>query len=458
MATSNHHIWNHLLSVIQDFQPDKDDYRSIWRNLFTGCIFKQHLDRPVYWIIDALDECKEYRELANLLAKIDKSFPVKIFMTSRTIPERKHMTERAIQESVPRECTMHDIGIYIQANIDDLSVSKRSAQEELVDNILRKSAGCFLWVRLVVEELTKVHDSDDIQLVLSTISEGMRSLYKRTLDRLARAHYGRSLAKAILVWTVCSTRPLTMQELEQALRLDYKPELTNLRKSIDSLCGQLLYVDTEDRVQMIHESAKEFLLKDAEGNEFAIHKGSGNSRLAEACLTYLADDEMKAPRGRNASVSRSDLIAKSPFAAYAWSSWYHHVAAAQSDVDNVLNKLGKFLGSSNILTWIELTAQTGNLRHLIDAGKVLKGYLDRRAKHTHPIGRDVQIVISWSSDLIRIVAKFGQNLLLLPCSIYQQIPSFCPPESAPYRQFGNQPRDYLSRVLPQPAGTTAYQA
>lgn len=440
MASTNETCRNSILLALQDVQVEKDDYRTIWRRLFTGCIFKQHLDKPFYWFIDALDECKDYLELTTLLTKVDEGFPLKVFITSRFGPEKKHLGSQILQESVPREATMYDIRLYVQFNIDDFAIRGGTARQQLIDTILQKSAGCFLWVRLVVEELSKVHDSDDIQLVLNTISEGMRSLYKRTLDRLATAPYGKPLARAILVWTVCSTRPITMQELENALQLDYKPTFTNLRKSIDSLCGQLLYVDSDSRVQMIHESAKEFLLKDAAGSEFAIHKGDGNRRLAEACITYLADDEMKAPRGPKASISHVALTKRSPFAAYACSSWYHHVSAAQSDVDSVLNKLGKFLGSPNILTWIETVAQTGDLGHLIEAGKVLKTYLDRRAKHISLIGRDVQIVSSWSSDLIRIVAKFGQNLLLSPSSIYQLIPSFCPPDSAPHRQFGNQPR------------------
>ena len=270
-----------------------------------------------------------------LLMKVDESLPLKVFITSRFGPEHKHLGSQILQESVPRAATMYNIGLYVQINMDDFAIGGRTCRQQLMDTFLQKSAGCFLWVRLVVEELSKVRDTEDIRLVLNNISKGMRSLYKRTLDRLATTPYGKPLARAILVWAVCSTHPITMQELEHALQLDYKPTFTNLRKSIDSLCGQLLYVDSESRVQMIHQSAKEFLLKEAAGSEFAIHKGDGNRRLAEACFTYLMDDEMKAPRGPKASVSHVALTTRSPFAAYACSSWYHHVAVAQSDVDSV---------------------------------------------------------------------------------------------------------------------------
>ena len=96
-----------------------------------------------------------------------------------------------------------------------------------------------------------------------------------------------------------------------------RPTFANLGESSDSLCAQLLYADSELRVQMIRQSAKEFLLEDAAGSEFAIHKGDGNRRFAQACITYLAENEMKVPRGPEASISPVALTTRSPFAAYA---------------------------------------------------------------------------------------------------------------------------------------------
>ena len=102
---------------------------------------------------------------------------------------------------------MHDINIYVQVNLDDLALSNPDAQEKLIRTILQKSAGCFLWVRLVVEELTKVHDINDIQLVLDQISGGMQNLYQRTLDSLAAAPYGRSLARCCHIGMDCVFDP-----------------------------------------------------------------------------------------------------------------------------------------------------------------------------------------------------------------------------------------------------------
>lgn len=45
----------------------------------------------------------------------------------------------------------------------------------------------------------------------------------------------------------------------------------------------------------------------------------------------------------------------------------------------------------------------------------------------------------WATDLVRLVAKFGNNLLNSPLSIYFLILPFCPPQSIIHQQFGRSP-------------------
>jgi WD40 repeat protein len=105
----------------------------------------------------------------------------------------------------------------------------------------------------------------------------------------------------------------------------------------------------------------------------------------------------------------------------------------------VLNLLHQFL-TTNVQTWIEYVARTGNLQHLIKAAKNFKHFLDRRAKNYPPLGEAVRALDMWSTDLIRLVAKFGRNLLLAPASIYGLILPFCPKNSALRQYFGSETR------------------
>jgi WD40 repeat protein len=442
MALNNVGIRDVILAMQQDAALDKSDHRSLWRRLYLQGILQENFVQPHYWVIDALDECKNFAELIPLMAKVEESFPLRIFLTSRTSLEiQKYLQPLAghlVVTPVSMFAVMEDIKLYVSSNTNELPWQDAAARQDLINKILEKSAGCFLWVKLVVEELSKIHGAADLKKVLEDVPPGMENLYHRTLKLMSTAPYGKNLAKAILTWTVCAARPLTVNELKAALLLDINDTFTNLEKSIISLCGQLVYIDSQSRVQVIHQTAKDFLLSDELESEFRVHKDDGNRRLAEACLTYLTDDEMKAPRSRRGTVQI--LAARSPFASYACAAFYHHINATHSNVHGILRQLSKFLGSSNVLTWIEINARNSTLGNLIGAAKTMKNYLQRRAKHTSPLGRDVQIVESWSTDLIRIVAKFGSNLLLSPASIYHLIPPFCPPETAPYKQFGETPR------------------
>ena len=58
-----------------------------------------------------------------------------------------------------------------------------------------------------------------------------------------------------------------------------------------------------------------------------------------------------------------------------------------------------------------------------------------------PFGEQVALLDSWATDLIRLVTKFGKNLLATPSSIHHLIPPFCPPGSAPRKLFRAYTRD-----------------
>lgn len=82
------------------------------------------------------------------------------------------------------------------------------------------------------------------QRILEDVPQGMDKLYIRTLATVSTASYGKLLAKAILIWTACSVRPLTTTELSYALRIDINDTVYNLENQIASLCGYLVYVNS----------------------------------------------------------------------------------------------------------------------------------------------------------------------------------------------------------------------
>ena len=444
MAQMHLDVMQIVLEICQnDDQLCKADYRTIWRKLFIEGILRVKFFRSQYWVIDALDECKGGSDLVPLLLKMTETSS-RVLLTSRDRFESHRQSlcskPRVMSEEIQADDTKMDIELYLEANMHQLPVIDEEARQSMIDKISAKSAGCFLWVSLILQELRRAHTSTEIRQVLDEVPSDMNDLYSRILDQMSRGPpYGKVLAKAILTWTVCSSRPLTTQELNQALQMDIKDKIDSVVASIESRCGQLVYVDTQSRVQIIHQTARDYLLQLKESSEFGIDRKIGHGRLLATCLDYLNSNEMRGYRNRKLS-SGNIPRERGPFASYACNSFFDHIIHVSSQSDEALVALGKFLGSSNVLAWIEYTARDLDLNRLIKAASAFKNFLRRRLRTLSPFGKDIALLDSWATDLIRLVTKFGKNLKASPSSIYYLIPPFCPPETALQRYFSTSTR------------------
>lgn len=422
----------------KDEQFSKKDYRIVWRKLFADGILRVKFDRPQYWVIDALDECTAESELIALLLKATELSPIRILVTSRNRFESHvqmvQATTDVVSEEIRAEDTNADISLYLEANMNHLPSVDEETRRSMVAQILMKSAGCFLWVSLVLQELKQVHTSTEIRQVLEDVPTDMDELYFRIVDSMSRIPHGKALAKSILAWTVCSARPLTTHELYHALQIDISDTIDNVQKSIIASCGQLVYVDAQSRVQMVHQTARDFLLRSSINSEFAVDEMSGHKRLAMTCLQYLNGSEMRVPRNQKLSIGNVSKE-RSPFVVYACNFFFEHVTHGPSTDDDVLVALARFLNSSNVLSWIEYLAQNSDLSRLIQTGKAFRNYLLRRSTDISPFSKEIALLDSWATDLVRLVTKFGKHLLESPSSIFHLIPPFCPPGSAPKKQF-----------------------
>ena len=441
MAHMHTEVLQTMLDICEkDDQLCKADYRTIWRKLLIEGILRVKFVKVQYWVIDALDECKNGSDLVPLLLKIvELRSNIRILLTSRDRFDihRKAMHPKAevIQEEILENDTKSDIALYLDANMDQLPLIEEEDEVDMVSKILEKSAGCFLWVSLILQELRRAHTSTEIRQVLEEVPSDMNALYLRILDSMSKAPpYGKVLARTILTWAVCSSRPLTTNEMYQALQIDIKDKVDNIKASIESRCGQLVYVDAQSRVQMVHQTARDFLLQASDFSEFGIEGRAGHKRLLMTCLEYLNGREMRSPNYRKLSMG---TVAKErgPFVDYACNSFYEHVIHVSSQDDEVLAMLTKLLSSVNVLSCVEYIAQNSDLNRLIQAGKAFKKFLQRRLKHLAPVGKDFVLLDCWATDLIRLVTKFGNNIKTSPSSIYHLIPPFCPPETAPRKLF-----------------------
>ncbi|KAK7429330.1 hypothetical protein QQZ08_004142 [Neonectria magnoliae] len=437
MASSNVEARDTMLAIQKDgFRVEQADERTLWRILFISGIFKAAKARH-FWVIDALDECSNFAVLFDsILANIDESIPLRILITSRHTVDLDQkfigLQSKWLQSlSISTMDTISDLKLLIKSKADALTVVGNEGRAILGNKILSKSEGSFLWTILVLKELLSCHSKKEIDRILEEVPRDMEPLYKRTLDLMSLAVRGKELAFAVLLWASCAVRPMTTSELHGALNLDIEDAFPKLEESIAELCGQLVVVDKFRRLQMVHETAREFLLSDGLKSEFAIKKREAHTRIAIVCLRYLVGEEMKPPRSSQRRFSASAPKRRADFAIYAYTAYSFHLSKAEPGRGELFQLVERFL-KSNVLTWIEAIANSQDLSQLIRTSKHLSTYLNACSVERSPLDPRVRALRQWTADLARIAAKFANALITSPSAIYSLIPPLCPTGSMIY--------------------------
>ena len=443
MASASGAVRQALMALCRDEEPlDKADERSIWLKVFMNSIFNVKLKKTHYWIIDALDECTNYNVLFPLLARIPQQYLLRAFLLSRpsSIMEKSLVQERisATTDHNERKNSLLDIKILLDARSQYLPMASEAARTSLVEQLLEKSNGNFLWIALTLRELEETNSEEQVLNTLQSVPVEMDGVYHRILMNISAVPRNVQLAKAILRWVVCAARPLSVSELKEAIKLDIRETPHNLEKDAGTICGHLVYVDSNQRVQIAHQTAKVFLVRDGLQSEFAIVRPQAHARLAEVCLGYLCGDDMRTPRMHRGTAAYRNLD-RSVFSHYSIMHFSDHVARSSSSIDGPFIALNSFL-RGNVLSWVETIATAQELSPLTQTAKNFKIYLERRAKYRSPLGQEVSNVSAWASDLIYIATRFGKPLLNYPSCIQFLLPSVCPPKSIIYRTFKDYPR------------------
>ena len=306
-------------------------------------------------------------------------------------------------------------------------------------------------MRLTLENLRENwHTQEDIQMALTKMPSGMENFYVQMLGKIkAQSSRIQLIAERILTWIALSWRPLGIAELETALKPEFS-DFVNLADTITQICGNFVTVNN-NKALIVHMTARQFLLEGQQGVSPFINPEHGHERIAKICLRYLSDGKWKrifklvetstAIESRNSLGRKPNrlLVAEksNPLLGYSVRYFAYHISRSSIDSRTMLHNLKNFF-SQYCLYWIEAIALSAELRYLTRSARYLKTYAKRLSHRpdNHPQDYlkdtnidDSQCVRLWANDFIRVVGKFGSNLVQSPASIHQLIPTICPTES-----------------------------
>ncbi|KAL1840084.1 hypothetical protein VTJ49DRAFT_819 [Mycothermus thermophilus] len=444
MADSNFQIRHTFLAMIDEGEviDSHVDHAMVWNNIFLGRIFRIALSQPQYWVIDALDECptRLLATLVSMFSRIDPSVPLRIFITSRP---SGHVERLLNQERIPRvemrtgqADSLRDIEAFVRSRLSPSMIQEfNEAEGDLVAEIISRSNGIFLWASLIMDRLDEAHSIEAMRSTLSQVPTEMSGMYRKILESIVESPNA-DLAHCILKWVVTVRKPLTTEELREAVRLDINQTL-RASDRFAQICGNLITVH-DNRVQVMHQTVKEFLT--GPESDYYIPRSWSHARIAELCLNHLNSRNFNPPRSRRGpSLPPADPTTNTAFDTYATTNFSYHLSHSSPSTStlHLLPLLSTFF-SSNVLTWLDRVASTGRLSLLTHTVQNLKAYLTKQVVTSSPLDADYQLATRFVEDLARLSAVYGQNLLDFPASVYTLIPLLCPRSSVVHWKFGKQ--------------------
>ncbi|KAI4143733.1 MAG: hypothetical protein LQ341_002834 [Variospora aurantia] len=333
---------------------EKAESRVIWSKVFISRLCRLRLRRPLYWVIDALDECESPQLLLNLILSVTSmQIPLRIILTGRDTEALSTALQRfdssTLIDHIAADDTKVDLEQYVTHEVRYMR-GDRHLQTRIIQRVCDMAKGNFLWVHLVLKEILQCHTEAAIEQVLEELPVELSQLYHRmeaTLSRVSRSA-DRGLSRTILTWVVCSQRALTLEELSEALKPEFS-RILDLRLTISQVCGDFVVIDSKSRVEMVHQTAREFLVK-TPGLEHSVTPCLGHQNL------------------------------------------FMKFEASQS--------ITSYLGKKS-----KIDAESSPLTHRL---------------------QEKEFVELWAVDLVKIVGKFGAQLVKHPGTIYTLVPTFCP--------------------------------
>ncbi|MCJ1248285.1 hypothetical protein MMC30_005502 [Trapelia coarctata] len=184
----------------------------------------------------------------------------------------------------------NDIIKYVKSEAKRIAEELLSRQPAELDfvakDLITRSKGVFLWVKLVLAELEEramasVSSLAEIEAVLRSIPSDLEELYERIIIRLNEK--GEAVIREyqlVFRWVAFAPEPLNLEELDKVLatsrcgssgvtQLDLKRNRVgsaeDMSRRLKSRCGNLVEVSEADDelavVQFIHQTVLEFLMQ-----------------------------------------------------------------------------------------------------------------------------------------------------------------------------------------------------
>lgn len=342
-------------------------------DVLSNLLVRQAEKRPLYILIDGINECGQPHEILQTLASISKSASnIRIFLSS--INEKgigdyiQAMPALSIENLRPQDIRP-DITLLVHSTLETqprLKQLSSDLKDDIVWALGEGAQGMFRWAQCQLDALSKLRTPGAVRKALKSLPPTLDKAYEEMLLRID-GEEDMELTRTILQFLAFSLQPLSLHEVCTALQitpgmliLDDSKCLTHPR-DILGICGGLLkYNENTGIVTLAHHSVKTYLMSGLQGKvaRFRLDEKEAHRMLALYCLTYLSYDTFSGDECLLVGED-SDHYVDCHFLDYAVQQWPIHIQAAGEPSGKLWIVLRSFLlsadsGRHNFLNWVQL--------------------------------------------------------------------------------------------------------
>ena len=322
-------------------------------------LLREITTKEVYIVLDGLDEADRVSldtierpprpEIEILLQHLATLQSARLLFISRGEADVSRIIPNSITKSLGKDDNMKDIDTYVQQTIEGSERLKVHFQNEKIDPFKYfhdKANGIFLWVVVVLHQLSQTKSSSTFRKFLNGFSDAsgnMERLYSSVLSRIEEED--RKWVHEILKWVVTTKEAIEMNVLKATVEWCLQDKLPEFQRFLEVECGSLLHLIPETfTVTLIHETLHSFLINptsDSKGFHVDLKITAGY--ILRVCLNVLsgeADARNRTPK---------DL----PLLQYAATGLLYSLARATKISSAVLISIYQFFETGGCNTWIE---------------------------------------------------------------------------------------------------------
>lgn len=331
-----------------------------------------------FLVLDGLDEC-DTRVRKELLGLLKSLLPyARVLIVSRNEMDIRPGISLAATSTglvtfkITADDNGSDINRMILEEVSKLGLDDNKLKEQVAQRLNQGARGMFLWVRLMIEQLSQQTTHEEVEEALQDLPDGLNETYGRILLRIQDEKQSRRVtAEKILTWVVCAIRPLTVTELATGLAIapgektfNPRKRVINPRKIMLDLCAPLVELDESTQcLKIVHASVRDFLLnfnnKPTAPGAFLFDKVATQHFITQVCLTYLSYDRPSVNVTSDLDGSIKNLehhCHSNPFLEYSCLNWWQHAHYALGFEQRSLRGAISTLVTSEVrmVRWLQL--------------------------------------------------------------------------------------------------------